>query len=265
MSERKGEKMKKLGLALGSGGSRGIAHVGFLKALEEAGLRPDFISGCSMGAVVGAAYASGMPIDEIRDELGKLRARRLLSFTLKKGGLCSTRKMRKRFLKCVGDLQFSQLKIPFQCTATDLRSKRLITFSTGSVVDAVVASSTIPMLFKPLEREEMRLVDGGILERVPVPSLKQMGADVIVAVDVLGWRESREKCPSAFGVLMEMMDVVDDLRTREFQAREGCDFWLVPALGDLKQSDFKKGKFAYEKGYELGVSYAPKIKEALEE
>jgi NTE family protein len=111
----------------------------------------------------------------------------------------------------------------------------------------------------------MRLVDGGILERVPAAQLKEMGADKIVAIDVLGQKECKEKCPNAVGMLLEMIDLMDNYRTarRREENAEIIDLWLEPELGDMSQYSFKKFPYAFDQGYKLGVEYAPKIKELL--
>lgn len=258
-------KKKKLGFALGSGGSRGVAHIGFLQAMDEAGIKPDFLTGCSMGSVVGAAYASGMTPGEMREIVCRLKPIDLLDVTIKPGGLFDTRKVRKVLTKALGDMSFSELKFPFGCVAVDMYSQSVVTFSEGSVVDAVVASSSIPAIFKPMEKDNMRLVDGGILERVPAAQLKEMGADKIVAIDVLGQKECKEKCPNAVGMLLEMIDLMDNYRTaRRREENAGIiDLWLEPELGDMSQYSFKKFPYAFDQGYKLGVEYAPKIKELL--
>ncbi len=259
--------MKTLGLALGSGGSRGVAHIGFLRALEEAGIKPDYICGCSMGSVVGAAYAKGMPAEELWQAVSKLRLLDLISPSRQRGGLFSTKKMRALLQKHLGDVTFEELEIPFRCVAVDMISQNLIEFSEGSVLEAVVASSSIPAVFHPLIKEGMRLVDGGILERVPVQQVKAMGADLVVAVDVLGQRQCKEDCPRVLGMLLEIMDLMDNYRTRRRREENEdiIDFWLEPDLGELSQYEMKQLRLIHDKGYELGVEYAPKIKKALEE
>ena len=256
---------KTLGLALGSGGSRGVAHIGFLRALEEAGVKPDFITGTSMGAVVGAAYARGLTTEEMKNAVYSLRLLDLLTFTGKRGGVSGTRKMRELLIKYIGDVTFEQLSIPFRCYAVDMISQQLIEFSSGSVVDAVVASASIPVVFHPLEKDGMRLIDGGVLERVPVSQVKEMGADVVVGVDVLGRRDASEDAPNVLKMLIETIDVMDNHRTA--RRREDCkdiiDFWLEPGLGNMSQYDLKPIRFAYEKGYLLGKENVDKIRKAL--
>ena len=157
---------KTLGLALGSGGSRGVAHIGFLKALEEVGVHPDYITGTSMGAVVGAGYAAGLTVEEMKEAVFNLRLLDIITFSGRRGGVSSTKKIRELLIKYFGDITFADLKIPFRCYAVDMISQELIEFSEGSVVDAVVASASIPVVFHPYEKDGMRLIDGGVLERV---------------------------------------------------------------------------------------------------
>ncbi len=257
--------MKTLGLALGAGGSRGVAHIGFLKALLEADVKPDYICGASMGSVVGAAYAVGLTPDEMWAAVEKLRLLDLISPSRQRGGLFGTKKMRNLLVKHLGEPDFKDLNVPFHCVAVDMISQKLIEFSEGSVIDAVVCSSSIPAIFHPTLKDGMRLIDGGILERVPVHQVKAMGADVVVAVDVLGNRDCQEDCPNVLGMLLETIDVMDNARTRRRRQENAdiTDFWLEPELGDASQYDLKIIRFAYEKGYELGKEYAPKIKKLL--
>ena len=258
-------KKKKLGFALGAGGSRGVAHIGFFQAMEEAALRPEYITGCSMGSVVGSAYASGMTIEQMKTAVHKLRLLDLIAPTGKRGGLFETKKVRKLLTRYIGDIEFSDLKIPFRCIAVDMISQQVVEFSEGKLLDAVIASSSIPSIFCPMEKDGMRLIDGGILERVPYPQVKNMGADIVVAVDVLGNLSTKEKCPNTLGVLLETIDIMDNYRTkiRKDANEDLYDFWIEPDLGSMNQYLLKEVKKAYEKGYKIGKEYAPKIKKAL--
>jgi NTE family protein len=258
-------KKKTLGFALGAGGSRGVAHIGFLQAMEEEGLKPDYISGCSMGAIVGAAYANGLTTEYIHDIVKKLRLLDLIAPTGRRGGLFETRKIKKLLQKHMGDVEFSALKIPFSCVSVDLNSQRLIEFKEGSVIDGMIASSCIPGVFRPYHLNDMRLIDGCVLERVPAKQVKEMGADVVVCVDVLGRLSTAEECSSTISVLLEMYDLVDNARTvmRRKENEKIIDFWLEPDLGEMNQYSLRQVEFAYEKGYELGKKYAPQIKAAL--
>lgn len=256
---------KKLGFALGAGGSRGVAHVGFLKAMEEEGIKPDFIAGCSMGSVIGAAYASGMSIADMEKAVEKLRILDLIVPTSKRGGVFDTRKIRKLLERYIGDVEFKDLKIPYSCIAVDMISQKLVEFKEGKVLDGVVASSSIPGVFKPTVMEGMRLIDGGVLERVPYKTVGNMGADVIVAVDVLGWRDCRKEMPTVLGILLEVMDIADNARTKEHRERDKdlFDVWIEPDLGDMSPYSCKHMDFAMKQGYEYGKKYAKEIKKKL--
>ena len=119
----KGDLMKKLGFALGAGGSRGCAHIGFLKAMEEEGIRPDFVAGTSMGSVVGACYALGMSPTEMEDEVKKLKMSDILDLSinpLNNGGILRSEKLLKKLRQYIGEVKFNDLTMPFKCVATDL-------------------------------------------------------------------------------------------------------------------------------------------------
>ena len=256
---------KTLGVALGAGGSRGVAHVGFLQALEDEGVRPDFITGSSMGAVVGATYAADVPLETIKKVIFRLRLAHLIAPTRQRGGLFDTRKIKKLLTRYVGEKSFEELTIPFRCVAVDMISQSLVEFSKGKLIDGVIPSLSIPSIFRPTEKDGMRLIDGGILERVPVRQVKAMGADVVVAVDVLGQRKASEKMPGPIGILMETIDIMDNKRTeqRRKENEKIIDFWLEPKLETMSQYSLKQVEFAFEKGYELGKENVKKIKRRL--
>ena len=258
-------RKKTLGFALGAGGCRGVAHIGFLQAMEEADIHPDYITGCSMGSVVGGAYAAGVSLEQMKQAVFKLRLLDILAPTTKKGGFSDTNKIRKLLEKYIGNPDFADLKIPFRCIAVDMVTQTTFEFNEGNVIEGIIASSTIPIVFKPTEKDGMRLIDGGVLDRVPYREVKAMGADVVVAVDVLGRLDCSKTMPSTIGILMETIDLLCNIRSqmKHDQDKEMIDFWLEPTLGNMSQFSFKEVQFAYEQGYEIGKEYAPKIKQAL--
>ena len=154
---------KKLGFALGGGGSRGVAHVGFLKAMEENGIIPDFISGTSMGAIVGACYAKGMSATEIMDEVKKLKVSHVFDLSLNpigNGALLRSKKLRKKLQEYLGDITYDRLNIPFCAVSTDLVSGEPVVHKGEELVlDGVVASSSVPGVFKPVTMGDRTLID----------------------------------------------------------------------------------------------------------
>lgn len=263
---------KKLGLALGSGGARGIAHIGFLQALEEAGIRPACVTGCSMGAIVGACYCAGVDAKTIEEQAYKLRVSRIATLNMAPihaNGLFQMTKAKKLMTDIIGDKSFEDLKIPFICVATDLLNGKTVHFHTGNVIDAALASSAIPGIFTPVEIDGLKLVDGGILERVPTQPLKEMGAEVIVAVDVLGDLMLKKTSNTLVDTVLRCIDIMDTRQTqRKKKARmRSVDLWLEPDLGAMDQYKVKKTQMmlAYQKGYEMGKENTDKIKALLKD
>lgn len=260
---------KKLGLALGSGGSRGVTHLGVLKALEEEGIRPDYIAGCSMGSVVGACYANGMTVERMLSTVRKLKTVHLMDFAVlpePRPGFFKGEKMQNLLLKNIGDVTFDELTIPFCCVATDLLSGQTILLNKGKVAPCVRASSTIPIIFKPLEMDGMMLVDGGVLCRVPTEQVKAMGADVVIAVDALvNSYVPVKEVKGMIAMILRMFDVMDNnaLNMKKKLTADTFDLWLAPEIKDMNQYSMKDIERAYEEGYAVTKANMDKIKQLL--
>lgn len=176
----------KVALILGSGGVRGMAHIGVLEELEAAGISVDLIVGCSAGAIVGALYADNPCVEEIKEAVWNLKTASLLDFDVVqcRYGLCQGRSLRKVLHQYLQSETFDQLQIPLVVVASDLNSGELVPIGAGSVEEAVQASSCIPFIFVPCEYMGRILVDGGIINPVPVKVARDLGAEVIIAVDL---------------------------------------------------------------------------------
>src|SRR3954469_1232092 len=177
----------RIGLALGSGSSRGWAHIGAIRALEERGIKIDLICGTSIGALVGAVYASGQ-LDELEQWVTSLvwsKVWRLMDFSLK-GGLIRGHRLFNLFRATFRDLEIGELATPFGAVATELNSGREIWLRSGKLLDVVRASCALPGLFTPVVHNGAVLVDGGLVNPVPVSMCRALGADLVIAVD-LSW------------------------------------------------------------------------------
>jgi NTE family protein len=177
---------KKVGLALGSGGVRGLAHIGVLKVLLKNNIPIDYITGCSVGAWMGAHYALYQDLDKLTEATisnKKEKFAALLEPTLR-GGLVRGDKVLQLLKKYFGNAEFKDLKIPLRIVATDLVSGDSIIFSEGKIVDAIRASISVPYVFAPFAKGNKVFVDGGISNLVPDDIAREMGADIVIAVNL---------------------------------------------------------------------------------
>lgn len=181
-------RQPKIGLALSGGGARGLAHIGVLKVLEQEGIPIDFLAGTSMGGVIAAAYASGLSVDYIEKEaLRMARLRNLITLldrSLPRRGLVEGQKVQEYLTTHLGDKTFEEMKIPLSLVAVDLISGQEVVLNSGSVVDAVRATVSLPGVFAPFRLGDYLLMDGGVLNNLPADVVRHTGADVVIAVDV---------------------------------------------------------------------------------
>ncbi len=179
----------KIGLVLGSGAARGLAHIGVLKVLEKQKIPIDIIVGTSMGAMIGGVYAAGLKasqIEEIACETNWLRAAQILfPKKLQSKGLIDGQRVQEFLLALVGGRKIEELPIHFACIATDIWTGKEIVLNAGSMVRAIRASISFPFLFSPLEIDNHLLVDGGVVNPLPVNIAREMGADLVIAVGTM--------------------------------------------------------------------------------
>lgn len=257
---------KKLCFVLGAGGARGIAHIGFLQAMDDNKIKPDYIAGCSMGAVVGACYSAGFTPERMRGVAESLKFSDIADFSLMpftKKSIMRSVKMRNKISSLLGDIKFEDLNIPFECIAVDLVTGKEVILSEGSVAEAVCASSAIPMVFRAVEKDGMELVDGGIISRLPLHCIKDFHADVVVAVDVLGRLKEYKPSRSILGQMLRVVDVNDENHTRRMLRHLKPNVLIEPELGDMSQFKVENLQYAYEQGYKAGMENAKVIKKLL--
>jgi len=178
----------KIGYALGGGAARGLSHIGVLKVLREHGITPDIIVGTSIGAIIGALYAGGLEPDDIEKLVLGLDWKRLVylfDMTLPLSGLLQGKRVVSLLRSILGDLTFPQLRCDFACVATDIINGEQVVLSDGSLVEAVRASISIPGIFTPVPIKGRYLVDGGLINTVPVSVCREMGAEYVVGVNVV--------------------------------------------------------------------------------
>ncbi|MGH8686244.1 MAG: patatin-like phospholipase RssA [Burkholderiales bacterium] len=277
----------KIGLALGAGGARGWAHVGVIRALDERGIRADVVCGTSMGALVGAAYAAGelARLEDWALSLGWRDVFGLMDFTWR-GGLIRGRRLFEFMRTHFGLQDIAALPVPYGAVATELGSGREVWLREGPVLDAVRASVAIPGVFAPVLRDGELLVDGGLVNPVPVSMCRALGAEVVIAVD-LGWakfgyyrEQARDKeraeaasrpvwwarflparepragaatrehpdMPSALGVFFASFDIMQERVGRSRLSGEPADVLVTPILPDFSMMDFDRAREAIDEG-----------------
>ncbi len=179
---------RKVGIALGSGSSRGFAHIGILRVFEDENIPVDYIAGTSIGAYIGAIYSAGA-IKEFEEFVLSLDWKKLFRYydlRISKSGIFSGKKIMELLEMVLDGKSFEDLNIPFSCVAVDINKAKEVVFKSGDILMAIRASLSMPGVFTPVEYDGMLLVDGGIMNPVPVDIVKSMGADVVIAVDLSG-------------------------------------------------------------------------------
>ena len=293
------EKGLKFGLALGSGSARGLAHVGVIQVLEAYGIPIDIIAGTSIGSVVGSLHATGASIDQLEEaalSMKKSTTLSLLDPALPHSGLISGKKIEEMLNDlALEDKTFDDLKIPFAAVATDVESGAEVILNQGKVIDAVRASISIPGVFTPVKYQDYYLVDGGVVDPVPVDVVEKMGADIIIAVSLAkispyttvliinketGSLEEVEKSsilqqkieevkstfegPNIFEVIVQSIDIMEAKITD--QSLEGADVVIVPfGIKDINLFDFDKAESVIKGGIMATLIKMPEIKEAIKE
>jgi len=287
-----GHNRPKIGLVLSGGGARGIAHVGVLKELEAARIPIDFIAGTSMGSIIGGLYASGMTPAELerrilamnwdevladrppREQLSlrrkadDLRLSIPIEFGMRDGQLRAPRGAvgstgLENVLKDLTDgvpnsVLFDQLPIPFRAVATDLVTGEAVVFDRGELAAVMRASMSVPAAFAPVEIGGRMLVDGGLVDNLPVDVMRKMGADIVIAVNIGSPLLRREELGSILGVGLQMLNILTEQNVRTSLASlKSTDVLIVPDLTNVSATDFKLGADAMNRGAEATRGVLP--------
>jgi NTE family protein len=256
---------KKVGLALGSGAARGLAHIGVLRVLEREGIPVDMITGSSIGAFVGALYAQGRKADEILEiarDIGTRRLSYLVDVGFPKTGLVKGKKLEDKLAQLYNDAEFSDLKLPFKCMATDIDTGKVVIMEKGPVWTAVRASISLPVILAVKKRDERYLVDGGLVDPVPVDVVRNMGAEIVIAVNVMPETKIKSDSePGIFEVIMQTIYIVSSYVAKD--SLKGADIVIEPDVARFKLSDFHKVDECVSAGEEAADTAIPHIKRVL--
>lgn len=224
------QKKKKVGLVLGGGAARGIAHIGVLKVLRRYKVPIDFIAGTSSGSLVGAIYAAGMDLALMEEISLRTHWGDFFKVVLFRPGFISGEAIEEFIVRHIGDLKFSELKIPFVAAATDLKTGERVLIREGRVAKAVAASATFPGFFAPEELKGELLIDGGIACNVPVDAAREMGAEYVIASDVIPSKSVRSVPADPMQTLSRSLDLV-------FKKMSGEEAHRADALIELEMEE----------------------------
>jgi len=249
--------MTSWGIALSGGGARGIAQVGALQAIDEAEMKPSCISGTSIGAIVGALYAAGM---KPSDMLELLSEKGFLNLFRPKPSLSGLLKMKylEEVLEKYLPNSFEELGIPLHVFATNLSKGMCVDFSTGALKEPVIASSSIPVLFEPVEINGEKYVDGGVLNNLPAIALRPM-CDYVLGIEVNNGKFT-QNLNTMMNVALEVFHLVVNKSSDE--GVSACDFVIRPEMEvSFDLLDFSKASKLYDSGYKAGVQWVEMVRE----
>ena len=249
----------KVGVALGGGFARGIAHLGVLSVLEEEGIPVDYLAGTSAGAMLAIAYASGHPIHEIVEQARATRFKDFGNWKLSWLGLASNQKLAHYPRKFLGVSTFEELRIPLAIAATDLGSGEPVYFKSGALGPALRASCAYPGMFVPVEVDGRILVDGFLAAPVPVDALRKMGADVVIAIFL---EAANNRRPTSIVDVIGLSFAILQ-RHADLEWRRTADVVVEPIVKDFLWDDFEKTSELIAAGEIAGRAALPKIRAAL--
>jgi NTE family protein len=271
---------KKVGLALGGGAARGIAHIGVLEVLAANNIPIDMVAGTSAGAIAGAVFAQGKKTAELKkmalDWDWKQRAQ-AIDLALPHSGLIAGGRIKKLLRSVIGDVDFKDLKIPFTCVSTDIMTGEEVVMDSGPVLEAVRASISMPIIFAVVKHGGRHLVDGGLVNPVPVSVLKNMGADFVIAVNVtprldhpaqmVRLDEKRlnikppTKEPNLFSVMMKFFSITNSQIVKA--SMSGADVVIEPRMAGISMADFSQAKRCIMEGVMSAIDAVLEIKRRL--
>ncbi len=255
-------KIPSIGLALGGGFARGIAHIGVLKVLEEENIPVRFIAGTSVGALIGAAYCSGVSPEELEQVAARVRFRDLARWTLSRYGFASNLRMITFLNKLLKVKTFEELRIPLAVTATDFASGEGVVFRSGPLADPVRASCAYPGVFLPVTVDGRLLVDGMLAHALPTQPLREMGANRVIAVSLRSRWANGEGPKHIFDVIGQCFAIAQNMNCA--QARQCADLVIEPDVTGYRYDDFEHSSELVLIGERATRAAVPEIRKWLE-
>ncbi|MEA3298172.1 MAG: patatin-like phospholipase family protein [Chloroflexota bacterium] len=279
-------KIPKVGLTLSGGAARGLAHIGVLQALEEENIPVDMIAGTSIGAIIGACYAKDRQMAPLKKIATEIHWRDMahwaqISLLLARKGLIQGGKIKDFLTSIIGNIQFDELQIPLSVVATDVHTMEEVIIQQGSVIEAIMASSSFPVILTPVRRGKSFLTDGGIVNPMPVNVTRSMGAEIIIAVNVIPLTqqegdEDKQKpkskshakrnivAPEAPNIIHVLMQSIHAMQYELIRlAADTADITINPDVSHIGPLAFHKGEESIYEGYQAAREVVPQIQQLL--
>ncbi len=251
---------KRIGICLSGGGARGIAHIGVLQALESAGIFPDVVSGCSAGSMVGALYAQGFSPRDIYKLIEKKSIYSIIKMGLPNKGMMELSYFRKILLENIPHDSFEGLKKPFFVSVTNLNSGEAEIIGSGKLIDMVIASQSIPLVFKPQQIGAQTYVDGGVLNNLPVEPIRPL-CEILIGVNVNPLHHI-DHINGMSDVGYRVLNLTLNLNMQD--RLKQCDYVIEPQTGKFTIFDISRSNLIYDAGYEAALPAAERIAHELE-
>lgn len=250
----------RIGLALGGGAARGFAHIGVIQVLEEHGIRPDLVAGTSAGSLVAALYASGKSGVDMASLAQTMDESGLTDWSFPGRGLIRGEALARYVRQQTGSALIEQMRLPLGIVATDLSDGQPVLFQRGDVGTAVRASSAVPAVFQPVRIGSREYVDGGLVSPVPVRFARQMGAELVIAVDISSPPDG-QPTGDALHMLLQTFAIMGKSISR-YELKD-ADVLIRPALGGVSSADFTARLKAIQSGREAALAALPALRQRV--
>ncbi len=255
------KKKKKIGLAFGGGASRGFAHIGVLKVLEEAGIKADYVAGTSVGSLVGAFYCEGFTVQDMRTMSESVNWGLFVSPVLHRLGLLKTEKMEHLLESILETRRIEELRTPFAATAVDIGKGELTVLRSGPLARAVRASCSVPGIFEPTEWEGNLLVDGGVIDSVPADVVRDMGADFVISINLNADRIHTSTPKTVFDLIFYTFRIM--MNNNTIRSVQATDVLIEPDLAGFNYRDMRSRDEMIGRGEAAAREKLPEILEKL--
>jgi len=265
----KNMKRKKIGLALGGGGARGLAHIGVLKVLQKNNLKIDYVTGTSIGAIVGAYFAMGLDLAILEQDYREIDKKKILTKFLDLGNplrsILQGKKIYDYIKRWFGEVEFKDTAIPLKIISCDLISGQPAILDKGKLMPAIQASYSVPGIFPPVKIGDQYLIDGGVVESTPAETVKKMGADLVIAVDLIIKDKMKIKEPNIINTLSRSYEIIRNQSIQYTLAKVKKDcFFITPEFNSQNDFfDFTKADEFIKIGEKAAEKALPKLRKII--